>query len=205
MTSILRPFVAAVGILALGVPLVLAGCAPVDSTAPVRHLVAPAAPLGAEGPLGLEDGYVPVGETVSLGDTVPAIQHLDPVLRDALERAAAAALERNVVLTFTDAWRSARYQQFLYDQAVLEYGEEEAGKWVMTPDRSSHVTGNAVDIATADAMDWLVRFGAEFGLCQLYANESWHYELVPGAAATGCPEQLRDSSALAGSQSIRRP
>jgi hypothetical protein len=61
---------------------------------------------------------------------------------------------------------------------------------------SAHVFGRAVDIATADAMDWLTRFGAAFGLCQIYANEAWHYEHVEGVTEQ-CPPQLLDSSASA--------
>jgi len=65
---------------------------------------------------------------------------------------------------------------------------------VKRPDESKHVLGEAVDIATADAMDWLNRFGGEFGLCQIYANEAWHFELA--ADDTGiCPAQLTDGSA----------
>lgn len=44
------------------------------------------------------------------------------------------------------------------------------------------------------AMDWLNRFGAEFGLCQIYANEAWHFEYVPGVTDE-CPPQLLDSTA----------
>ena len=43
-------------------------------------------------------------------------------------------------------------------------------------------------------MDWLNRFGAEFGLCQIYANEAWHFEYVPGVTDE-CPPQLLDSTA----------
>jgi D-alanyl-D-alanine carboxypeptidase len=99
-----------------------------------------------------------------------------------------------VVFTFTDAWRSERYQQQLFDDAVLRYGSEaEALRWVKPVAESAHVTGQAVDVATADAMDWLTRFGATYGLCQIYANESWHYEYIEGVTDQ-CPEQLADSA-----------
>lgn len=145
-----------------------------------------------------EDGFVEVGETVSLDDDVPAITNLDPTLRDALARASVDAAQRDITLTFTDAWRSEGYQHYLFEQAVHTYGsEEEARRWVKPPEQSQHVLGRAVDIATADAMDWLTRFGATYGLCQIYTNESWHFEYVEGVDgdATPCPPQLADSTA----------
>lgn len=180
-----RAILAAVTLLA-----VISGCAP--TAMPPRP---PTAETGAQ-TLGPADGYLAVGESVALGDDVPAMTNLAPDLRDALERAAAAAaIDRDVEFTFTSGWRSARYQQSLFDDAVATYGSEaEARRWVLPPDQSQHVLGNAVDVATADAMDWLNRFGAEFGLCQTYANELWHFELVAGVTET-CPEQLLDGSA----------
>lgn len=148
-----------------------------------------------ESPLGPEDGYVATGERLTLADSVPAIERLDPALRDALEQAAAAAAERGIQFSFTDGWRSERYQQYLVEQAVQEYGSvEEARRWAKSPEESQHVVGLAVDVATADAMDWLVRFGADYGLCQIYANELWHFEYVADADGA-CPAQLPDSSA----------
>ncbi|MFJ8896106.1 M15 family metallopeptidase [Leifsonia sp. NPDC102414] len=145
--------------------------------------------------LGPDDGYIPVGETVALTDDVPAVTKLDPQLRDALDRAAEDAADRDVAFTLTDGWRSERYQQYLFDQAVTKYGsEEEASKWVKSGDQSKHLRGDAVDIATADAMDWLSRFGAEYGLCQVYANEAWHFELL-GDGSGECPAQLTDGTA----------
>jgi len=42
-----------------------------------------------------------------------------------------------------------------------------------------------VDIGPADADYWMAQHGAEYGLCQIYANEVWHYERViePGGSA----------------------
>lgn len=36
---------------------------------------------------------------------------------------------------------------------------------------------------------------AEYGLCQIYANESWHYELRPEAVDRGCPPLYPDPTA----------
>jgi hypothetical protein len=34
--------------------------------------------------------------------------------------------------------------------------------------------------------------GAEYGLCQIYGNEPWHYELRPEAIDHGCPATYAD-------------
>ena len=176
-------------------PLVTAGLllALVGCTSPADPL--PTVPaLHEQTDLGPDDGYVQPGTWLTLDDTVPAIANLDHDLRAALDLAAAAAEERGTELSFTDGWRSERYQQYLFDNAVANYGsEEEARRWVKQPDESNHVLGKAVDVATADAMDFLNRFGAEFGLCQIYSNEAWHFEYVPGVTET-CPPQLQDST-----------
>jgi hypothetical protein len=182
-----KPIVAAVVTVALLIGV--AGCSPNVSARP--GLLAG----GSSPEVGVEDGYLATGETVYLADDVPAITNLDEALRIALAEAQTAAAAREVEFTFTAGWRSERYQELLFEQAVSDYGsEQEASKWVLTPDRSQHVLGRAVDVATADAMDWLNRFGAEFGLCQTYANESWHFEYIEGIDGS-CPPQLPDSSA----------
>lgn len=175
--------------------IALTGCG--QSAAMNARAEALGAPGEGVGPSSLSaaDGYIPDGETVSLTDDVPAVTRLDARLRDALGRAAEAASERDVTFTLTDGWRSERYQEYLFDRAVTEYGSaEEASRWVKHGDESKHVRGEAVDIATADAMDWLSRFGGEYGLCRIYANEAWHFELAADASGT-CPDLLTDSTA----------
>ena len=61
-----------------------------------------------------------------------------------------------------------------------------------TPETSSHVSGDAVDIGNAPGVDWLSRYGSAYGLCQIYGNERWHYELRPDAVKHGCPEMYAD-------------
>jgi hypothetical protein len=81
------------------------------------------------------------------------------------------------------------------DEAITTYGSaEEARKWVSTPELSAHVTGDAVDVGATDAAYWFSQFGNLYGLCQTYANEIWHYELLvdPGGQ---CPEPAADASA----------
>ena len=87
----------------------------------------------------------------------------------------------------------AQYQDELLREAVAKYGSEaEASRWVATPDTSPHVSGNAVDIGRSDATAWLSEHGARYGLCQIYRNEPWHYELRPEAIEWGCPAMYAD-------------
>ena len=87
--------------------------------------------------------------------------------------------------------RSTRISFF--DEAVSEYGSaEEAARWVATAETSAHVSGDAVDIGRSDATAWLSEQGAEYGLCQIYGNEPWHYELRPEAIDRGCPAMYAD-------------
>lgn len=44
----------------------------------------------------------------------------------------------------------------------------------------------------AGSADWLARHGAAFGLCRVYRNEPWHFELRDGAAVNGCPRPYAD-------------
>ena len=145
--------------------------------------------------LTVADGYLPDGDSLSPSADVPAISNLRPGLRAAVMAAARAAAEDGVDLRVTSGWRSAALQQALFDQAAVQYGSVEAARaHVLPPDRSEHVTGDAVDVGPTDAMSWLQQHGAELGLCQTYGNEPWHYELAtsPGRA---CPPPLTDARA----------
>jgi hypothetical protein len=68
----------------------------------------------------------------------------------------------------------------------------EATRWVAPADKSSHVSGDAVDIGPSMAAAWLSQHGATYGLCQIYGNEPWHYELRPEAIDHGCPAMYED-------------
>jgi D-alanyl-D-alanine carboxypeptidase len=138
------------------------------------------------------DGLVPDGVTVLDGD-FPAVANLDPGLLGTLRRAAPDAADTGVTFYVTSGWRSPKYQEYLFREAVLEYGsEEEAARWVASADTSAHVSGDAVDIGHADAMAWLSEHGASYGLCQIYSNEPWHFELRPDAIHAGCPPMYAD-------------
>ena len=141
---------------------------------------------------GEADGAVPDGATV-FDDETPGVANLDPALLGALRQAATDAADDGVEFYVTSGWRSPEYQNQLLREAVSEYGsEEEAARRVATAETSAHVSGDAVDIGPFDATAWLSEHGAEYGLCQTYSNEPWHYELRPEAIDHGCPPMYAD-------------
>ena len=165
--------------------------APPISSAPAA---APGDVRGSEhrGALGKADGAVPEGTTV-FEDEIPGIANLDPALLSALQQAATAAADDGVEFFVNSGWRSPKYQAQLLEEAVSRYGSsEEAAQWVGTPETSAHVSGDAVDLGPFGATAWLAKRGADYGLCQIYRNEPWHYELRPGAVDDGCPHMYAD-------------
>ncbi|MGY0500102.1 M15 family metallopeptidase [Nocardia sp. FBN12] len=142
------------------------------------------------------DSYVgghrgPPGATL-FDDENPSVGNLDPGLLAALREAATDAADDGVELIVNSGWRSPQYQGQLLREAVSKYGSENAAaRWVATPYTSAHVAGEAVDIGTEGAA-WLSAHGAAYGLCQIYANEPWHYELRPDAGELGCPPLYAD-------------
>ncbi len=149
-------------------------------------------PEDPNGALGEADGLVPDGTSV-FDDEIPAVANLDPSLLKALRRAATDAAKDGVEFRVNSGWRSPAYQEQLLRDAVSQYGsEQEAARWVGTPGTSAHVSGDAVDIGPSRASAWLSRHGARYGLCQIYRNEPWHYELRPEATSRGCPNMYAD-------------
>ncbi|WP_339156030.1 M15 family metallopeptidase [Actinomadura luteofluorescens] len=144
------------------------------------------------GPVGKGDGVVPDGVTV-FNDAFPAVARLDRHLLAALRQAATDAAGDGIKFYVNSGWRSPAYQNQLLREAVSKYGsEEEAARWVATASTSLHVKGKAVDIGHPDAAKWLSEHGARYGLCQIYRNESWHYELRANASDRGCPPMYAD-------------
>ena len=168
-----------------------------DAAVPGRPGAAP--PEGADprdrpqrGAVGAADGVVPDGTTV-FDDEIPGVARLNPALLSALRRATTDAASDGVELDVTSGWRSPRYQEQLLREAISQYGSaKEAARWVGTPTASAHVSGDAVDIGPSDATAWLSKRGAKYGLCRIYGNEPWHYELRPDAIGHGCPPIYAD-------------
>lgn len=156
---------------------------------------------GAEGPAGADQfavgeagtdtfaGYLPDDTMLSPFDDVanPVLSRLDPALLTAVQDAARAAASDGIDIRITSGWRSRGFQLRLFDDGIRIYGSEEAARqFVATPENSHHVTGNAVDVGPPDAALWMSRNGTRFGLCQMFVNELWHYELAADAAGQ-CP------------------
>jgi D-alanyl-D-alanine carboxypeptidase len=183
----------AVGLSAL---LMSCGTSSPDTAAP------PPGPAVAVEPLSIgaaaEDttgGSVADGQLISPFDVKnPAVGFLEPAVLAAIQDAANAAADDGVDLQLTSGWRSKGFQQRLFDQAVTAYGNADlAAQFVASPEKSMHVFGKAVDVGPVVADQWMIANGSRFGLCQIYANEIWHFELAVNVAGN-CPP-LRPNAA----------
>lgn len=142
-----------------------------------------------------EGGDVPQDRDLTPFDTGhPAIGRLDETLLEAVQDAARGARDDGIELLVTSGWRSREHQQRLLEEGIEKYGSRaKAREFVNTPQKSTHVTGKAVDIGPTDAADWLIRNGSAYGLCQVYANEMWHFELLTSPGGT-CPAPLTNAA-----------
>jgi D-alanyl-D-alanine carboxypeptidase len=148
--------------------------------------------IGAHDAVDEADGVLPDGATV-FDEQYPGVADLDPDLLRALREAATGAEDDGVTFYVNSGWRSRAYQNELLSEAVSTYGSESAAaRWVATADTSPHVSGDAADLGEDDATEWLSRHGATYGLCQIYVNEPWHYELRPAASQGRCPPMYAD-------------
>ena len=122
------------------------------------------------------------------------IAWLDPALLSAVQNAARGAKDDGVDVQITSGWRTKGFQQRLFDDGVRTYGSvEAAGEFVASPDTSHHVIGKAVDVGPVEADTWMIRNGSRFGLCQIYANEIWHFELAADKDGS-CPALLPNAA-----------
>ncbi|MCV7267710.1 M15 family metallopeptidase [Mycolicibacterium doricum] len=133
-------------------------------------------------------GYLPESGTLTAFDVEnPIVGRLDPALLTAVQEAARAAAADGVEVGINSGWRSIGFQERLFQDGVRTYGSVEiARQFVASPQTSMHVVGRAVDVGGPDAAAWMSRNGPRFGLCQVYANELWHYELTADADGI-CP------------------
>lgn len=145
-----------------------------------------------DGPTGVAGGEIPDG-AAGPGADLPAVTGLDPELHAAVRRASADATADGVDFWITSGWRSPAFQQSLFDEAVRTDGLAEARRSVATPETSRHIGGNAVDIGPTEGAYWLIEHGADYGLCQAYAHEIWHFERLTEPGGT-CPPMLDDAT-----------
>jgi D-alanyl-D-alanine carboxypeptidase len=180
-------------VMAAAIAMAFGFVAPSDPRAPPTRLADHSLPLAPPADSG--DGSLPNGGQVTPFDVqYSAIARLDPALLKAVQAAATAAAADGVTMTITSGWRSPEFQQRLLDNAVRTYGSLAAARqYVQTPAMSKHVTGEAVDVRGAGADQWLIANGPRFGLCRIYANELWHFELATDAAGK-CPALLPNAA-----------
>ncbi len=176
-----------------GLPLIPPPAPPAQPPAPSPQLD-DALRIGAAA-VDTTGGWLPDGVTLSPFDTAnPIVSQLDPGLLVAVQDAARAAQASGIEIRINSGWRSKGFQQRLFDNAVRAYGDVgAAAEFVATPEVSKHVTGQAVDIAPVEADMWLMANGRQFGLCQIYANEIWHFELAVDQYGN-CPPLLPNAA-----------
>ncbi|AXE78078.1 M15 family metallopeptidase [Streptomyces atratus] len=172
------------------------------ATAPAARATAPAEhPPGSGGApaevpaAAADDGALPDDREITPFDTRhTAVARLDKRLLKAVQEAARDARDDGIEFVVTSGWRSKEHQQRLLEEGIEKYGSlEKAREFVNTPEKSTHVSGKAVDIGPTDADDWLIRNGSAYGLCQVYANEMWHFELLTSPGGT-CPGPLNNAA-----------
>jgi zinc D-Ala-D-Ala carboxypeptidase len=140
-------------------------------------------------------GYLPDGHMLTAFDVAnPIVGRLQPELLTAIQAATRAAAAEGVDMKITSGWRSPGFQERLFADGVRTYGSADAAsQFVASPEASHHVSGHAVDVGPQEASEWLVRNSLRFGLCQVYANEIWHYELLPEGRRS-CPPLLANAA-----------
>ncbi|MEU7220202.1 M15 family metallopeptidase [Nocardia iowensis] len=136
---------------------------------------------------------VQIDQREALGSAAGA-EGLEPRLALAYTLAETEAHAQGVPLSITSGYRSFEEQQQMWDNGVATYGGPDAARrWVLPPEESTHVSGRAVDVGPIEGAQWLEANGTRWGLCRMYDNEWWHFELAttPGGV---CPPTRPDAS-----------
>ncbi|MGE2719056.1 M15 family metallopeptidase [Mycolicibacterium celeriflavum] len=170
-----------IGTLAAAAVCAIAACGGTPPPPPTPTPVVGQEPLNI-GPAAQDTvgGWLPDGRMLGPFDAHnPIVEWLDPALREAVQKAARSAEADGIEMRISSGWRSKGFQERLFGDGVVRYGSVEAAReFVASPEKSKHVTGEAVDIGPVEADKWLIANGRRFGLCQVYANEIWHFELA---------------------------
>ena len=106
--------------------------------------------------------------------------------------AQAAAKEAGITpFVLNSGYRSAAYQQRIFDCWVAQLGSAQAARqYALPPNQSAHVAGYAMDIAPQSAASWLESTAGKYGLCRRYVDEPWHFEYQSYYRTKGCPALL---------------
>ena len=142
--------------------------------------------VGGKGFASVITDRIPAPTTsLPLSAPIPGTTNMQAAAAAAFTQAFADARADGLAPEIRSAWRSAEWQQILFDRAVTRYGSPaEASKWVLSPARSAHVKGYAIDVHPQAAATWLQRHGPAYGICRTYDNEWWHFEYL---ATSTCP------------------
>ena len=115
---------------------------------------------------------------------------LQPDIAAAWQTALSEAAAVGVTLCLEDGKRSRTQQQATYDDYVKQYGQAMADEYVLSPEKSAHVLGLAIDVQPLEGHNWLEQTAGSLGLCRTYDNETWHFEYDAIFATQGCPTRM---------------
>jgi D-alanyl-D-alanine carboxypeptidase len=121
-------------------------------------------------------------------------------IMDAVMEMNKAALEEGIVLVFSSAYRSYKYQAEVYERNVKAYGREAADRESAMPGKSQHQLGTTADFgsisddfAYTKAGRWLKANAWKYGFSMSYPEnmeavtgyryESWHFRYIGKEAA----------------------
>ena len=102
----------------------------------------------------------------------------------------AAGEAQGLTMCLADGKRSRAQQQATYDDYVKQFGQAMADQYVLSPEKSAHVQGVAIDVQPYAAYTWLQGTNGSFGFCRRYDNEAWHFEYDLSYMTNGCPARL---------------
>ncbi|WP_024804762.1 M15 family metallopeptidase [Nocardia sp. BMG51109] len=119
---------------------------------------------------------------------------LDPALTAAYTLAEQQAHAEGVPLSITSGYRTPEQQEELWQDGLATYGgPDEARRWVLPPEESTHVHGRAIDVGPEEGAQWLEVNGNRWGLCRTFDNEYWHFELAT-APGGECPPRVPNAA-----------
>lgn len=148
----------------------------------------------------LDEGFVPELTELEGGN------YFDSRAADALSAFIRAARDEGLSVILTSSYRSYATQQYLFNNKVAQYGnEEQAARIVARPGTSEHQTGLSADIvdkryeymneslAETELSKWMKEHCAEYGFILRYPEdkqditrimfEPWHFRYVGEEAA----------------------
>ncbi|WP_416382750.1 M15 family metallopeptidase [Nocardia brasiliensis] len=149
--------------------------------------------MGVGAPQAVAGPGVAIDQREALGSAA-GTEGLEPRLALAYTLAEGEAHAQGVPLSITSGYRSREEQQWLWNDGLAKYGSpDEARRWVLPPEESTHVSGRAIDVGPQEGAHWLEVNGNTWGLCRMFDNEWWHFELAttPGGV---CPPTKPDAS-----------